>query len=266
MGDPLARKAASFLARRLRPAPSTAIVLGSGQSGLDLGPETARIPYGNIPGFPRPGVGGHAGVLTAHGPFVALRGRSHYYEGLSMDEVVRPVRALALLGVRTLIVTNAAGAVTRSFRRGDLLLIRDHLNLMGVHPLRGGPHFIDLTEAYDPELRRLARRAARKAGVGLREGVYAAMSGPAYETPAEIRMLRTLGADAVGMSTVPETIAARQAGMRVLGISLVTNLGAGLSASRVSHAEVLETSARARSRMERLLRQVLKEIGAVGPS
>ena len=229
---------------------------------LDLGPVDVRVPYARIPGFPRPGVAGHAGELAGSGRVLLLRGRAHYYEGRSMDEVVRPVRVLARLGVRTLVVTNAAGAVNRAYRPGDLMLIRDHLNLMGAHPLRGGPRFVDLTDAYDPALRALARRG----GSRLREGVYAAMPGPSYETPAEIRMLRTLGADAVGMSTVPETIAAREAGLRVLGISLITNLGAGLSKRPVSHKEVLERAAGARGRMERLLREILAGLQSRGPS
>jgi purine-nucleoside phosphorylase len=183
-----------------------------------------------------------------------------------MDEVVRPVRVLAALGVETLVLTNAAGAVNPALQPGDFLLIRDHLNLMGVHPLRGGPRFVDLTDAYDSVLRRLALRAARGLRLRFREGVYAAMAGPAYETPAEIRMLRTLGADAVGMSTVPETIAAREAGVRVLAISLITNAGAGMSRRRVSHKEVLETAARVRDRAGALLRAILAGLGSAGPS
>ncbi len=250
-------RAAAFLARRLSAHPEIAVILGSGLGDLDLGPMTDRLPYAKIPGFPRAGVGGHAGVLTAGGRVAVLRGRSHYYEGRSMEEVVRPVRILARLGVRTLVLTNAAGAVNPKFRPGDLMLIRDHLNLMGVHPLRGAPSFVDMTEVYDRGLRKRLR---------LREGVYAAMPGPSYETPAEIRMLRTLGADAVGMSTVPEAIAAREVGLRVLGISLITNLGAGMGKRPLSHAEVLEASARARGKMERLLRGILKGMLGSGPS
>jgi purine-nucleoside phosphorylase len=250
-------RAAAFLARRLTERPGIAVVLGSGLGDLDLGPMSDRIPYAKIPGFPRTGVGGHAGVLTAGGGLVVLRGRAHYYEGLSMEEVVRPVRVLARLGVTTLLLTNAAGAVNPKFRPGDLMLIRDHLNLMGAHPLRGAASFVDLTEVYDRGLRRRVR---------LPEGVYAAMPGPSYETPAEIRMLRTLGADAVGMSTVPEAIAAREAGLRVLGISLITNLGAGLGRRPLSHAEVLEASVRARPGMERVLRRLLKGMSPRRPS
>jgi purine-nucleoside phosphorylase len=267
MGDEaLVRRAAAAVSRRLPGRPSIAVLLGSGMGDLDLGPVAHRISYGRIPGFPRPGVSGHPGELSASGRMLVLRGRAHFYEGRSMDEVVRPVRVLARLGVRTLIVTNAAGAVNRALRPGDLMLIRDHLNLMGVHPLHGGPRFVDLSQAYDPGLRRVARAAARRLRERLREGVYAAMPGPAYETPSEIRMLRTLGADAVGMSTVPETIAAREVGLRVLGISLITNLGAGMTRRPVSHGEVLEGSLRAKGRMERLLVEIVARLGGPGAS
>jgi len=217
---------------------------------LDLGPSSAEIPYAKIPGFPQVRVAGHPGRLSLVGGAAILRGRVHYYEGRSMDEVVRPVRVLARLGVRRLILTNAAGAVNRSLRPGDLMAITDHLNLMGINPLRGGPHFVDLASIYDV------------AGLaGLKRGVYAAMAGPSYETPAEIRMLRRLGADAVGMSTVPEAIAARQAGMTVTAISVITNAAAGTTKAPVSHADVLRTAAAARGRMTGLLRRILKEDG-----
>ena len=264
--EDLVLRAVRTLSRRLPVRPTTAIILGSGMGDLALGRVDLRISYGRIPGFPRPGVPGHAGVLSALDRVLVLRGRSHFYEGRSMDEVVRPVRVLAGLGVRTLILTNAAGAVNRAFRPGDLMLIRDHLNLMGSHPLRGGPRFVDLSAVYDPALSAVARGAARRLGGRLREGVYAAMAGPAYETPAEIRMLRTLGADAVGMSTVPEAIAAREAGVRVLGLSLITNPGAGLSRRPVSHQEVLAASLRARGRMERLLSEILAGLARAGSS
>jgi purine-nucleoside phosphorylase len=213
---------------------------------LDLGRPSIEIPYERIPGFPRVKVAGHPGRLSLVGPAAILRGRVHYYEGYSMDEVVRPVRVMARLGVKTVVLTNAAGAVSRTLRPGDLMAITDHLNLIGVNPLRGGAHFTDLTGLY--ETRGL---------VGLKRGVYAAMAGPAYETPAEIRMLRRLGADAVGMSTVPEAIAARQAGLRVVGISVITNAAAGTTKAPVSHAEVLKTAAGARTRMAALLRKII---------
>jgi purine-nucleoside phosphorylase len=213
---------------------------------LDLGPSSGEIPYAQIPGFPRVRVAGHPGRLSLVRGAAILRGRIHFYEGHSMDEVVRPVRVLARLGVTRVILTNAAGAVRRSLRPGDLMAITDHLNLMGVNPLRGGAHFVDLTSVYDTS------------GLGgLKRGIYAAMAGPSYETPAEIRMLRRLGADAVGMSTVPEAIAARQAGMTVTAISVITNAAAGTTAAPVSHAEVLRTAARARAKVTALLRNIL---------
>lgn len=251
------RAAVRFLRARLPGEPRVAVVLGSGMGTIDLGRPSVAIPFPRIPHFPRPGAAGHPGELTLCGRAVVLRGRAHYYEGRSLEEVVRPVRAMALLGARTLVVTNAAGAVNRGFRPGDLMLIADHLNLMGDNPLRGGPRFTDLSAAYDPGLRAQARRAAREGGFRLREGVYAAVPGPCYETPAEVRMLRKLGADAVGMSTVPEVIAAAHAGMRVLGISLITNLGAGLRSGPICHDEVLEAARQAVPRLRSLLRTVI---------
>ena len=240
-------RAAAFLRRRLPALPRIGIILGSGMGDLDLGRSALDLSYAKIPGFPRVRVAGHPGRLSLVGGAAILRGRVHYYEGHSMDEVVRPVRVLARLGVRRLILTNAAGAVRRSLRPGDLMAITDHLNLIGVNPLRGGAHFVDLTSVYDT------------AGLrGLKRGVYAAMAGPSYETPAEVRMLRNLGADAVGMSTVPEAIAARHSGMRVTAISLITNAAAGTTPKPVSHAEVLETARRARTRMAVLLRRILE--------
>lgn len=246
-----------FLRARLPRGPVAAIILGSGLGAIDLGRPSVSVPYSRIPFFPRAGAAGHTGRLDLCGRVAILRGRVHFYEGYGLDEVVRAVRVMALLGARTLVVTNAAGAVNRAFRPGDLMLIVDHLNLMGGNPLRGGPRFTDLAAAYDPELRARVRRAARKEGLRFREGVYAAVPGPCYETPAEIRMLRKLGADAVGMSTVPEVIAAVHAGMRVAGISLVTNLGAGLADGPIAHKEVLEASRRALPRLQALLRTVI---------
>lgn len=244
-------RAAAFLRRRLAPPPTVAVVLGSGLG--EAAPPGPEIPYARIPGFPRSGVPGHAGALRTSGGVIYLRGRAHLYEGRPVEEVVRPVRILARLGVRTLVLTNAAGGVNRAFRPGDLMLIEDHLNLTGVNPLQGGPRFLDMSAAYDPGLRLLAGRAARRAGLRLRKGVYAAMAGPSYETPAEVRMLRRLGADAVGMSTVPETLAARAEGMRVLGLSCITNPAAGLARGPLSHGEVLEVMAAARGRVAALL-------------
>lgn len=238
--------AATYLRRRLSSLPAVAVVLGSGMGDLDLGRPSLEIPYSRIPGFPQVRVAGHPGRLSMVGSAAILRGRVHCYEGRSMDEVVLPVRVMGRLGVKTVVLTNAAGAVNRTLRPGDLMAVTDHLNLMGANPLRGGPHFLDLTKLYDlPPVR------------GLKRGVYAAMAGPCYETPAEVRMLRALGADAVGMSTVPEAIAARHEGMRVMAISLITNAAAGTTPKPVSHAEVLETARRARTRMAKLLGEIL---------
>jgi purine-nucleoside phosphorylase len=253
--------------------PRMAIVLGSGLGPLaDKVDSATVIPYSEIPGFPSPSVPGHEGRLvlgTLAGIVVAvLQGRCHYYEGHPMADVVRPVRVLRSLGARDLLVTNAAGGINESFRPGDLMLISDHLNLMGVNPLRGpnipdlGPRFPDMTRAYDNELRQLVRNAAASRRVPLREGVYAALSGPSYETPAEIRMLRALGADAVGMSTVPEVIVARHMGMRVVGISCVTNLAAGISDQPLSHREVQETANRVAQRFQSLVLAFLSRYSA----
>lgn len=251
-------RAAAFLRRRLGGGLRNVVLLGSGLGDLGLGPAEVEIPYGRIPGFPRPSVAGHPGVLTRTGGTAVLRGRAHLYEGFSADEVALPVRALASLGAEVLYVTNAAGAVNPAFRPGDLMLIEDHLNLTGANPLRGRGAFVDLSRAYDPDLRRRAVRAARALGLPLRRGVYAAVAGPSYETPAEVRMLRRLGADAVGMSTAPEVIAAAAEGMKVVGLSLVTNRAAGLSSKPVSHEEVLETTRRAGGRLGRLLAEILR--------
>ena len=241
----------------LRPPPHTAVVLGSGLGDLDLGPETLRIPYAKIAGFPRPRVPGHPGVLGLVGRTAVLRGRVHFYEGHAMEDVVAPVRLLARLGVKTLILTNAAGGIAPGLRPGDLLGVEDHLNLMGANPLRGSPAFVDLTRVYDRGLLRRAQGVARRLGFRLKRGVYAAMPGPSYETPAEVRMLRRLGADAVGMSTVPEAIAAAALGLRVLAISLITNRAAG-AGRPVSHAEVLARGREAGARTAALLRGLLQ--------
>lgn len=246
--DRLVDRAVRSLRRLLPQMPRGVIILGSGLGDLDLGPSSCDVPYRNLPGFPRSRVPGHPGRLSLIGHTVVLRGRAHYYEGCTMAEVVRPVRVMARLGAKTIVLTNAAGAVNRSLRPGDLMAIRDHLNLMGENPLRGGPHFIDLSRIYDTT------------GLGgIKTGVYAAMSGPSYETPAEIRMLRRLGADAVGMSTVPEAIAARQEGLRIIGISIITNLAAGMTPRPLSHAEVLRTAALARRKLVPLLGRIRRQ-------
>ena len=247
--------------------PSIAVILGSGLGELASRAGGVQIDFASIPGFPRPTVAGHAGFIKL-GETVAIQaGRFHYYEGHPMDRVVLPVFLLHRFGVRTLVVTNAAGGINRAYHPVDLVLLRDHVNLMGVNPLRGpslgsGPRFPDMTEAYDRGLRETAQQAAQTAGLArLAEGVYAAFAGPSYETPAEIRMLATVGADLVGMSTVPEVIAARFLGMRVLGISCVTNMAAGILPQPLDHAEVMARGKEAGPRFIALIQGILERLG-----
>ena len=255
-------------------------VLGEAQIGMVLGSglgdyvealtDARMIPYDEIPGFPRATVPGHAGELwvgTLHGSRVLMmRGRFHSYEGYPLDDVVLPIRVMARLGIKTLILTNAAGAVNLNFAPGDLMLITDFINFSGKNPLTGpnidalGPRFPDMSRAYDRRLRAIAAQAALEKGIELREGVYAWFNGPTYETPAEIRMARVLGADAVGMSTVPETIAAVHAGMQVLGISCLTNMAAGILEAPLSHREVTETAERVRGTFRTLLDSVIAKL------
>ncbi len=247
--------------------PTVAIVLGSGLGALaDRIADPRRIPYADIPGFHAPTVQGHKGELvigTLGGKTViGQSGRFHMYEGYSADVAALPVRAFAALGIETLIVTNAAGGVRPSFGAGTIMLISDHLNLTGRNPLLGPAReretrFPDLSAAYDPALRAAAKRVAASLGIPIQEGVYAGLLGPSYETPAEVRMLQHLGADAVGMSTVVEVIAARTLGLRCLGISTITNPGAGMSPTPLSHAEVMETAAKAGAAVGQLIESVL---------
>jgi purine-nucleoside phosphorylase len=253
----------AFLRERVTRAPAAALVLGSGLGGLaDEVQDAVRIPYAEIPGFPRSTVVGHAGALVAgilNGvEVVAMQGRFHLYEGWDAAEVALPIRVLAALGAELLLLTNAAGGVRPGMQGGELMLIADHLNLTGRTPLTGPvvgreERFPDMSEPYDPELRRLMESLALELKIPLTQGVYAALLGPSYETPAEVRMLRTLGADAVGMSTVPEVLVARALGMRVVGISCVTNPAAGLSATPLSHEEVMEVGAAVRDRLAALV-------------
>lgn len=248
--------------------PTVAVVLGSGLGGYASRAERS-ISYAEI-GFPRPAVEGHAGRLHLTGDgTLLLAGRVHAYEGHPLPDVVFAVRALALAGVETFVITCAAGGVNTEYKPGELVVIRDHLNLALALPLRGknvdaiGPRFPDMTAAYDAELRAIAQQAARaRFNHELREGVYAMMPGPQYETPAEVRMLRTLGADLAGMSTVPEVIALRHMGKRVLGLSCVTNHAAGVKDQPLSHAEVVETAAQAAERFTQLLDATLERIHA----
>jgi purine-nucleoside phosphorylase len=261
--------AAAFLRNGLgERTPEVAIVLGSGLSGLATEVENpSAVPYREIPDFPRATVAGHQGALifgNIGGTDVLLQsGRFHLYEGHSPEEVVLPVRVFAELGIRYLIVTNAAGGINRSFEPPALMLIADQINYMFRNPLVGPvvgneQRFPDMSAPYDPELRDVARRVALDAGITLREGVYAGVLGPSYETPAEIRVLERLGADAVGMSTVPEVVAARARGVRVLGISTITNKAAGLSAQPLAHEEVLEAGRAVRDLLSTLVRGVLR--------
>jgi len=263
--------AATSVAQRLGGlAPRVAIVLGSGLGSLADGVrEPRRVPYAEIPGFPTVGVAGHKGELVAgtiaRVPVVMQSGRFHLYEGHAPGVAALPVRLFHRLGVRTLIVTNAAGGMRATFRPGTLMLIADHINLMSRNPLigpvePGEQRFPDMSEPYDHALRALARSVAREAKIALEEGVYAGVLGPSYETPAEIRMLQRLGADAVGMSTVPEVIVARARGMACVGFSMIANMAAGLSPEKVSHEEVLATGQRAAGQLGMLVEGVVARL------
>lgn len=252
-------------------APRVGLVLGSGLGAFAEGLEGATaIPYREIPHFPVSTAAGHAGrlVLGRCGgvPVAAMQGRAHFYEGYTLQQVVFPIRVLGLLGARVLVLTNAAGGINRRLRARGLLVIRDHINLQGSNPLLGpneerfGPRFPDMTEAYSKELIALAKKVARRQRLRLFEGVYAAVHGPSYETPAEIRALARLGADVVGMSTVPEVIAANHMGLRVLGISCVTNMAAGLSGKKINHDEVLEAGERVGKQFSTFLRALVPEL------
>jgi purine-nucleoside phosphorylase len=253
--------------------PEVALVLGSGLGGFaDSLADRLAIPYAAIPGMPSSAVAGHAGNLVfgkvAGMPVVAMQGRVHLYEGHAPADVVFGVRLMRHLGAESLLITNAAGGCGEGLQAGDLMRITDHLNLTGRSPLLGpnedslGPRFPDMTQAYDRELGALAEEVAAAAAIPLKRGVYAGLLGPAYETPAEVRMLQRLGADAVGMSTVLEVLAARHMGQSVLGISCITNAAAGLGQETLDHAEVTEVAARVRGRFETLLRGVLEKIAA----
>ncbi len=265
--DAVARAAAVVRERLGNRRPTVAIVLGSGLGGLaDRIADPIRIGYGDIPGFHVPTVEGHRGELvvgTLGGKTViGQSGRFHMYEGHSADEAALPVRVFRALGVETLVVTNAAGGIRRTFSAGTIMLISDHINLTGRSPLigpvrPGETRFPDMTVAYDADLRTAARATAERLGIPLAEGVYVGLLGPTYETPSEVRMLERLGGDAVGMSTVAEVIAARAGGMRCLGFSTITNPGAGISPMPLSHAEVMEIAGRMGDRVGRLIEGVV---------
>jgi len=277
-------EAADFIKSKYSDEINIAVVLGSGLGALaDEVENSVRIPYEEIPHFARSTVKGHAGQLVLgeiDGVLVAVQqGRFHYYEGYAMEQVTFPMRVFGLLGIKNLILTNAAGSTKTEMAPGTLMLISDHLNMMGINPLRGinderfGPRFPDMTEVYDRELQRIAFEEAQvlakerfETGKDttlvdfLHRGTYCALSGPTYETPAEVRLYRLLGADAVGMSTVPEAVAARHQGMRVLGISCITNFAAGMTDEPINHEEVMETGAEVTNVFKELLRRIIKKI------
>ena len=266
-----AERAAKFILAKTRLRPKIALVLGSGLGSFAGEFERAvKIAYAKIPYFPRSTAIGHAGQLVlgtfAGIPVAGMQGRVHLYEGYSAQDVAFPVRVFARLGVRAVILTNAAGGINQEFSQGCLVTIRDHINLQGVNPLSGpnderfGPRFPDMSHAYDREFRRFAVEEGKRLGLAQYDGVYAALAGPSYETPAEIRYLRTIGADLVGMSTVPEVLAARHAGLRILGISCVTNMAAGILDQPINHEEVLETGERVKGQFIALHQALLPRI------
>ena len=265
------REAVEVIQSRSSLTPKLGIILGSGLGTLaDKAENTVTIPYTDIPHFHGTSVEGHAGRMVLgkiHNiPTVFLQGRFHFYEGYPMEDVVFPTRAVCALGIQTLLLTNAAGGVNPKFHTGDLMVIEDHLNLMGDNPLKGphladlGPRFPDLSEAYSKNHVETILKAGKELGLSIHRGVYAGLLGPTYETPAEVRMLRTLGADAVGMSTVPESIAANHLGVRVAGISCITNLAAGLASQKLTHNEVIEISREGAVTLTRLLEQVIPQL------
>jgi purine-nucleoside phosphorylase len=268
-----AERAAKFIRARTRLRPRIALVLGSGLGAFADGmAQAARVDYAKIPHFPRSTAVGHAGRLVIGDvgaiPTAVMQGRVHFYEGYSQQEVIFPMRVLARLGVRAVILTNAAGGINRDYNQGCLVVLRDHINFQGTNPLIGpndsrfGVRFPDMSRVYEPSYRKIALEEAARLGLGTFEGVYVAMSGPSYETPAEIRALRTIGADLVGMSTVPEAIAASHLGIRVLGISCVTNMAAGILDQPITTEEVIETGERVKHQFVALLSSVIPRIAA----
>jgi purine-nucleoside phosphorylase len=264
-------RAKEAIARRISLEPPIAVVLGSGLGALANGlDEAVAIPYDELPFWPHSTAPGHAGRLVVGRlsgiPLLAMQGRVHLYEGYSARDVVFPLRVLAALGVRTYVATNASGGVNLAYRPGDLVLVEDHINLMGDNPLVGtneetwGVRFPDMTEAYSPRLIKAAEKAAASEGIWLKRGVYVGFKGPSFETPAEIRMARILGGDLVGMSTIPEVIAANHLGLEVIAISCVANFAAGMTKNRLTHEEVLEEMGKASDRLIRLVRAFLREI------
>jgi purine-nucleoside phosphorylase len=269
------REAVESIQSRTTIRPQVGIILGSGLGSVaESLTDSVTIPYTEIPHFHGTSVEGHAGKMILGNfqgvPTVFLQGRFHRYEGYSMTDVVFPTRTICGLGIHTIILTNAAGGVNTRFRPGDLMLIEDHLNLMGDNPLMGpnlaqlGPRFPDLSEAYNRSCLEAFQQTAKELSIPVHQGVYGGLLGPTYETPAEIRMLRTLGADAVGMSTVPESIAANHLGVRVAGVSCITNLGAGLSPQKLTHQEVIDNSRASAAKLKRLLEATVPKLVQVG--
>lgn len=263
-------EAVAYVASKTKLRPTIGLVLGSGLGAFaDSLVKPTRIPYQEIPHFPVATAIGHKGELvigTSSGtPVAVMSGRVHHYEGYSLEQVVFPVRVLGRFGVRVLVMTNAAGSVNVNYHPGELMIIEDHINFTGGNPLVGenpaslGERFFDMAEAYDPRLREIAERACRKFGVTARFGVYIGMTGPSYETPAEIKMARAMGADAVGMSTVPEVIAARHMKLRVLGISCITNMAAGVSKKPLDHKDVLEVGDRVKQALLDVLGSIIEQ-------
>jgi purine-nucleoside phosphorylase len=266
-----AKRAAAYIASKTKLRPKVALVLGSGLGAFaDDFSGAARIPYHKIPGFRTSTVEGHAGTLVigkvGDVAIAAMQGRVHLYEGYSAKEIAFPIRVFRQLGIQSVILTNAAGAINLDYDQGALVVIRDHINLQGGNPLVGpnderfGPRFPDMSNAYSKKYREIAISEAKRLGITVREGVYAALSGPSYETPAEIRYLKAIGADLVGMSTVPEVIVARHMDMNILGISCVTNVAAGILDRGIDHAEVIRTGERVKSQFVELLRAVLPQL------
>lgn len=265
------KSAADYIKEKTKFKPTIGLILGSGLGAIADQIENAEYyPYNEIPNFPVSTVEGHAGRLVI-GNFqgkqvIAMQGRFHYYEGYTMQEITSPVRVMKLLGVETIIVTNAAGAANPKFNPGDLMIISDHINLSGSNPLFGknlnefGTRFPDMSNAYDKNLRAKVKDIAKSLSIDVQEGVYAMFSGPTYETPAEVRMAQILGADAVGMSTAPEVIVANHSGMKVVGISCMTNMAAGILDQPLDHAEVMETSERVREKFITLMTNIVKEL------
>jgi purine-nucleoside phosphorylase len=266
-----AERGAKFILSKTKLRPRIALVLGSGLGAFaDEFSSATKIPYTKIPGFPRSTAIGHAGQLVigkvGDVAVAGMQGRVHLYEGYSVKEVAFPIRVFARLGIQAVILTNAAGGIKKEFSQGHLVVLKDHINLQGVNPLSGpndenfGPRFPDMTTAYDRKFREIALAEGQQLGIALAEGTYAALTGPSYETPAEIRYLRSIGSDLVGMSTVPEVIAARHSGIRVLGISCVTNAAAGILDQPLDHREVLETAERVKSQFISLLSAILPKM------